>query len=1074
MRTKFSGILTLLLAFVVQLTFAQEKTISGTVTDDTGLPLPGVNIIVKGTNTGTQSDFDGKYSIKTSVGQTLVFSFISFKTVEMAVTAATSSLNVHMVTDAEELSQVIVTGFAVKREKKALGYAVSEVAAESIEQRSEGDVARVLSGKSSGVVINNTSGISGSATNINIRGYNSISGSNQPLFIVDGVPFSNDTNPNGNFLTGNSGSSRSLDLDPNNIESISVLKGYSAATLYGSEGKNGVILITTKAGSVSNTVKKTEISVIQSVFTNEIASLPDYTKKYGNGFDQAFGNFFSNWGPGFFADGLGGYLEPSSGINPDGTFPHPYSRAGLADVFPEFQDAVLPWKAVPDHVKDFFRDGLSLNTSVNIAGGSDDGKYNYNFSYGRLEDEGFTPGNKTTRNNFSVGGRAILTNKFTLSGTLNYAITDFITPPVAFSNGSSAQNGLSVFGDLFYTPTNLPLMDLPFQNPLTGQSVYYRADDRIVNPNWIVNNSHVSQLTNRFFGSNMLAYEINENLNISYRVGIDLYSENTEVATNRGGGFPADIDLGEYTTYNSTNTIWDHNFMLNGSYSLTDDLGLNFTVGATSKSENFERFGIRSVDQIVFDVFRHFNFRTQTRLNFNDNNIQNTNFRNINGVYGQADFDYKNYLYLNLSARNDWVSSQIDNSQFYPSASLSFLPSVAFPDIKSTNGINYLKLRGSYGTSAGFASGFPISNTLNLNPNFFNNGSGSFISNTTNARLGNPKLKPELYEEIEIGLETKFLDNRVSLDFSYYDRQTTDLITDRDLPPSNGFSFTQVNIGKLDGYGFEVDLAINPVRNEGTGFNWNINTNYTKYRTTVTDLGLDDVSQIVYSGFTNLGNAAIEGEPFSTIVGTSVLRDENGNFVVDATGNYVEAPGVNIIGDATPDFIMNLTNSVSWRGFNLSFLASYTHGGDIYSGTIGGLLARGITEDTNDRLNTFILPGVKEDGTPNDIQINASGYYFDNLGFGPNELQVYDASVIRLNEVSLAYDVPKQFLDNTPFGSVSFTFAGYNLYYDAINTPDHINFDPNVIGVGVGNGRGLDFINGPSGKRFGFTVKATF
>ncbi len=1069
MRTKFSGILTLLLAFTVQLTFAQQ-TISGTVTDDIGLPLPGVNIVIKGTTTGTQSDFDGNYTINANSGQTLVFTYVGFAPQERAVTASTTRIDLQMQAG-EELTQVIVIGFSIAREKKALGYAVSEVSSESIEQRSEGDVARVLSGKSSGVIINNTSGISGSATNINIRGYNSISGSNQPLFIVDGVPISNDTNAVGNFLVGNSGSSRSLDIDPNNIESISVLKGYSAATLYGSEGKNGVILITTKTGTSKDAVKKTEITVIQSVFNNEIASLPDYTKKYGNGFDQSFGNFFSNWGPGFNAEGLGGYLDPSSNINPDGTFPHPYDRPGLADAFPQFQGgAVLPWIPVKDHVKDFFRSGLALNTSVSIAGSSDDGKINYSFNYGRLEDEGFTRGNKTNRNNFSMGGRAQLSNKFTVSGTFNFVITDFNTPPVAFSNGSSAQNGLSVFGDLFYTPTNLPLMDLPFQNPLTGQSVYYRADDRIVNPNWTIANSSINQLTNRFFTSSALNYQINDNLNLSYRVGLDTYSENTTQATNRGGGFPASIDLGEYRTFNTTNTIWDHNIMLTGSYSLTDNLGLNFTAGATSKSETFNRFGVTSEDQIVFGVFRHFNFRTQSST------AEATFFRNIVGLYAQADFDYKNYLYLNLSARNDWVSNQIENDKLYPSASLSFLPSVAFPGIRTTNGINYLKVRGSYGTSAGFSTGFPVANTLILIPQFFNDGTGDIISNTTSSVLGNPNLRPELYEEIEVGFESRFLDNRLSLDFSYYDRTTNDLITSRPLDPSTGFTSTQVNVGKLEGYGFEVDLGLNPVRNEGTGFNWDINANYTKYRTTVIDLGDDfeEGASLGISGFTDLGNRAYEGLPFGTIAGTQVARDENGNLIVDATGFYLSETGVNPIGDATPDFIVNVSNNMKWRGFNFNFLISYQHGGDIFSNTIGGLLARGITNDTDDRLNTFILPGVKADGTPNDIQLNASSYYFDNIGFGPTELRIYDGSVIRLNEVSLGYDFPKRFLEKTPFGAVSFTVAGYNLYYDAINTPDGINFDPNVIGVGVGNGRGLDFLNGPSGKRYGFTVKASF
>lgn len=1073
MRTKFSGILTLLLAFVVQFTFAQEKTITGTVTDDTGLPLPGVNIVIKGTSTGTQSDFDGDYSLIASVGQTLVYTYVGFATQERAVTAATTTIDVQMQAG-EELSQVVVTGFAVKREKKALGYAVSEIAAESIEQRSEGDLARVLSGKSSGVVITNSSGISGSATNINIRGYLSVNNSNQPLFIVDGVPISNDTNAVGNFLNGNSGSSRSLDIDPNNIANVSVLKGFAAATLYGSEGRNGVILITTKSGSAGSSIKKNEITVSQGVFFNEIASLPDYQNTFGNGFDGAFGNFYSNWGPGFYAEGFGGYLQAGSNVNPDGTIPHPYNRGNLADVFPQFQGVDIPWQAEPDNVKDFFRTGIARNTSVNVASGSDDGKYAYNLSFGHLDDEGFTPGNRTNRTTFAVGGKAELSNKFTVNASINFVRTDFDTPPVALSTGSGTiGTGLSVFSDIFYTPRNVPLMDLPFQNPFTGASVYYRGDEGIVNPNWTVRNSYVNQVTSRAFGSNAINYQINDNLSVMYRVGYDAYSERNEGGTNVGA--TSGPILGQFYTYTNTNMIWDHNLMLNGSYSLTDNLGMNFTVGATSRYEKYDRDGVSSSGQIVFDVFRHFNFREQADVQFQT-------YQNIVGAYGQVDFDYNNYLYLNLSARNDWVSNQIENSQFYPSASVSFIPTTAFEGMRSTNGFNYLKLRAGYGTSAGFASGFPTSTNLILSPRVFTppGSSDPVGTNAFSTTLANPALRPELFEEFEVGFETRFLDNRVSLDFSYYNRTTTDLIVSRPLAPSTGYTSTQFNIGELEGYGFEADLGVELVRNEGNGFNWNVNTNYTKYRTTVVDLGLGDSEDaddqiVAYAGFTNLGNAAINGQPFSTMIGSVIERNEDGEPIVNSQGLYVIDQGVNIIGDATPDFLVNVSNNMSYRNVNFNFLLSYQHGGDIYSETIGTLLGRGLTTDTEDRLDTYILPGVKEDGTPNDIQINNSAYYFDVVGLqGPDELRVYDASVVRLNEISLGYDFPAKWLDRSPFGSVELSIAGYNLYYHALNTPDGVNFDPNIVGTGVGNGRGFDFLNGPSGKRYGFTVKAKF
>jgi TonB-dependent SusC/RagA subfamily outer membrane receptor len=305
----------------VQVSFAQT-TVSGTVSDESGA-LPGANVILKGTSTGTQTDFDGNFSISASSSDVLVISYVGYKTLEVPV-GAQSTINITLEAD-NVLETVVVTAQGIKREKKALGYAVTEVASEEIENRTEGDVARVLSGKASGVAITSQSGTSGSATNVVIRGYTSINGDNQALFIVDGVPFSSDTNAGGNFADGNNGSSRFLDLDPNNIESVNILKGLAAATLYGTAGRNGVIVITTKAGSSAQGKKKTEITINQSYFVNEIASLPDYQDKFGGGFDQSFGWFFSNWGPGFAADGVAGYLnDPAGVIDENGPVPHTY------------------------------------------------------------------------------------------------------------------------------------------------------------------------------------------------------------------------------------------------------------------------------------------------------------------------------------------------------------------------------------------------------------------------------------------------------------------------------------------------------------------------------------------------------------------------------------------------------------------------------------------------------------------------------------------------------------------------------------------------------------------------------
>lgn len=1090
MRTKLNGILTLLLAFAVHLSFAQQKTISGTVTDQDGLPLPGVNIVVEGTTSGTQTDFDGNYSIQGSEGQILLFTYIGQKDVRLTI-GADNTINAQMVEDAQALEEVIVTAQGIKREKQALGYAVSEVGSEELEQRTEGDVGRVLTGKASGLNITQQSGLSGSGTNIIIRGFSSFSGSNQPLFIVDGVPFSSETNSSGgtdgdggdDFIDGNSGSSRFLDLDPNNIESVNVLKGLAAATLYGTQGRNGVILITTKNGSSTGATKKNEITITSSVFFNEIASLPDYQDQFGNGFDQAFGWFFSNWGPGFDREGVAGWgngidSRENVGFDENGTLAHPYSTAsaatGIPAAFPEFAGARYEWRPY-DSVEEFFRVGAVKSNSINFRGASEDGKVSYNANFGHLDDEGFTPGNNLKRYTLGVGGRAILSNKFTVAGTLNFSNTDFRSPPVAASEGNGAfGGGSSIFGELFFTPRSVDIQGLPFQNPIDGSSVYYRQNNSIQHPLWTVNNARFRQVTNRVFGQSSVTYNINDNLNILYRFGLDVFSENNTNLQNKGGRGQEDAALvsGIYETWNNTNTILNHDFILNGDFDLSDTIGMTFNLGATSRGEVLDRTGVASNGQQVFDVFRHVNFANQ-------NEIQFSQTRNIVGVFGQTDFDYDRWAYLTLAARNDWVSnlSTENRSAFYPSASVSLIPTTVIDGLKSQKGLNYLKVRAGYGTSANFPTGFPTVSVLNINTQFFQDEGVTTVTNSVGNRLGNPDLKPELLSEFEIGIESRLFDNRVSLEASYYTRTTEDLIVDRPLDPTTGFTAQQTNVGKIEGDGLEIDLGVDIFRNDGDGVNWSLNGNFTTNNSDVVDLG-QDTDIIVFAGansFNSLGNAAIEGEQLGVIVGTRISRNDAGEFLVDSAGDYIIEQGQFVIGDPNPDWVLNVNNNFSYKNFNFSFLVNYTQGGDIYSRTVSTLLGRGLTTDTVDRVNTFILPGVQEsDGSTNTKQINNSTFYFNNVLFGPDELGIYDGTVIRLQEVSVGYSLPAKILDKTPFGSLSVTLSGQNLYFKALNVPDGTNFDPNQAGLGVGNGRGFDYLAGPSGRRYGISVKASF
>ena len=1073
----------LLVVFLLtaQLSFAQ-KTVTGVVSDSDGLPLPGATVLVQGTTTGVTTDFDGNFSINVAEGQTLEFSFVGYETAAIAVGAG-NVINVTL-SLGTQLEEVIVTSLGITREKRALGYAVSEVDNTQIENRASGDVARVLSGKASGVQVTNQGGISGSGTSVVIRGLSTFSSSNQPLFVVDGVPFQSDTNAMGSFTSGNNGSSRFLDLDPNNIESVNVLKGLAAATLYGSQGRNGVILITTKSGTTGagTRAQKNEVTVNTSYFTNELAMKPDFQMQYGNGFNQNFGWFFSNWGPSFDEEGPAGWGRQSA-INgtvsgQPGFLKHPYNsnlnaRFLARDLLPLIglsMDSLWEWKPY-DSVGDLFQPGEIINTNINFRGQSDDGKVSYNVNYGNLDDKGFTPGNTLRRNALSFGGRAVLSNKITVSGTLNYTATDFKTPPIAaaYSSGSSDS---SLYGNVFYTPRSIGIAQLPYAHPITGASIYYRSSNGIQHPLWTVNNTGDAQMTHRVFGGVSAQYDISDNLNLRYSYGYDVYSEDNTSYQNKGGqDGNLEVQSGLYEKWNNTSTIFNHQVTINGDFELDDDWSVTFNAGAESVGREYDRNGVRSTGQNVFNVLRHYNFNSQEEIEFYSR-------RNVLGVFAQAAFDYQDYLYFTLASRTDWVSnlSEENRSITYPSASISFVPTsvLDFGNLP----IDFLKVRASYGTSATYPGGYPIASTLSLNTKDFKVDGVEVITNTTGSQLGNTGLKPELLAELEFGLEANLFDNRLSAEISYFDRQTTDLIITQPLDPSTGYTSTRTNIGEISATGWEVDLNADWIR--GDKFNWNTSVNYTTNQAIVEDLG-QNTDQIVYAGFSTRGNAAIPGLPLTSMIGTSVARDDSGRPLVDASGSYRTNNDTNyktnkyaLIGDSNPDFIANIGNTITYGNLSLNVLFNASIGGDMYSSFIMTLLGRGITTDTLDRELPYILPGVLADGSPNNKMIDNATTYFGNLILGGDELRTWDASVLRLSEVSLTYDIPSSWLDKTPFGAASISAQGFNLWYDAYNTPDGINYDPNIAGLGVGNGSGFEYFNGVSARRYGVSLKLTF
>ncbi|MBN3580904.1 SusC/RagA family TonB-linked outer membrane protein [Algoriphagus aestuarii] len=1044
---------------------AQQRVITGTViSEEDGLGLPGATVLVKGTTVGTTTDLDGNYSINVPAGSdVLIFSFVGLETSEETIGNRTI-INVTLTTDAAQLSEVVVTAIGIEREKKALGYAVTTVGDEQLENRPEQDVARVLQGKVPGVNITSTNGMSGSGTNMVIRGYSSATGSNQPLFVVDGVPFNTSTNNTNGFTTGGATtSSRFLDIDPNNIESMSVLKGLSATVLYGDQGRNGVILITTKSGASKR--KAAEVTINQSVFTNKAASLPTYGTTYGNGFQQAPGFFFSNFGP---------RLDEGRTVN------HPYASSSVASVrnaFPEFWvDGVVggtpiqyEYKAYEDPSTAFFRTGLVSNTSVQISGGAD--RTGFNASFGYTDDEGFTPGNELKKYNFGLGVNSAVSDKLSINSSFTFAITDLQSPPVNAAFGSGPSGGIpSAFAHVLYTPRSVDLAGLPFENPVDNSSVYYRGGNDIVNPLWLVKYYQNTSDVKRFFNSTSINYDFNDNFSVTYRIGLDTYSETQEKRYNKGAGSgSAAIQSGMYTTANIVNTIWNQDLILNWKKEFSDKFGMSALLGGNSRYDVFGRTGIESQNQLAFGLFNHSNFTSSSPGGLNYNEEQ----RRM-GIYANLTFDYSNFLYLNVSARNDWTSTvEKENRRIlYPGASVSFIPSTAFDWNSST--INDLKLRLGYGTSAGFPSPYSTRNTLAQNPIAFSRDGSVTQTHSVSNALGNPNLKPELQEELEFGVEAVMFNNKLRFDLSLYEKNTNDLITQAPIDPATGFTSTAINVGKIRTRGIEFQANITPI-STASGFTWNSIVNWGLYRSVTMELG-DGLEEIVVAGFTTLGNFAIPGEPFNVIKGIGFARDEQtGEPIVLSDGIYKADPDLKILGDPNPRWNGSWINTFTFKGFTLMAMMEYRHKGAVFSNTVTATLARGVTKDpVADREMTFIMPGVKEDGTPNDIQISASDYFFSGYQGRTDEPNVFDGSMIRLRELSLGYELPTSLIAKTPFKRASLAISGSNLWFKALNFPPNMNYDVDVLGTGVGNGLGFDFVTGPSSRRFGGTVTLAF
>ncbi|WP_298546580.1 SusC/RagA family TonB-linked outer membrane protein [uncultured Aquimarina sp.] len=1040
--------------FLSSISLAQQKTISGTVADDLGVPLPGVNIVIKNTTNGTQTDFDGNYSIAANRGSILVFSYIGFVTQEIVI-ADGNTINVALVQDAAQLEEVVVTAFGITRNSKKLGYAVSTVQTDDVLENSEPDLIRSLAGKVPGVNVNLSTGVAGASNQINIRGATTLGGASQPLIIVDGVAYDNSQVTTSRQTTGGGGYESGLSsLDPNNIASITVLKSTAAAALYGSRATGGVIVVTTKTGAVKgSTNNKLSVSVSSGTYFENIANLPEYQNTYGNGVNFSYLNANGSWGPRFDS------LETIP------TWPN------ILAAFPEIGPTV-PYEAQPDNVKNLFRTGTVFDNSINLSYAGEDG--NFSVTVSDLNQDGYIPFNTYDRTSVAAGGNFKLPNGIRIGATFSYSETEQVG---GFFGNNQFAGSASSFARTLWLGRAWDT-SLPFENPITGASL--TPNNGWDHPLWSWKHDQIITDTDRIVANVNLGYDFNDNISVTYRVGLNKYDLKRKQI--RDIGSRANNGLGSVTTDDFINEDLESTLLVNFNYDLTDDINLTAILGNNVLQNTTSRVAFQGTNFKSPGIFTIANTINVTKNIGGFILDGDTRSRNI-GVFGDVSLSYKNYLFLNATGRNDWSSTLPKNNQsyFYPSASMSLVFTDAFN--LDSKVLTFGKLRAGYASVGNDAPAEFLNRTF-ASGNAFN---GIPVINN-NLFLGDQEITPEFTDEIEIGADLEFFNQRAIIDFSWYKKTTTDLISPVSVPSSSGFTTFNTNIGEMQNTGVEIGLTLVPIRTEN--FRWELFTTFTKNENEVTELvdGLEriqlDPNQVAH---------AIVGQPFGVFYGSRFARDDEGNFLINQSGGGIVQDLENgIVGDPNPDFRVGFINTISYKNLSLRAQVDWKEGGDIQSISINSLLGRGVTRDTEDRERTFIIPGFYGDNQgnpildangnkiPNTTQIDTNELYFSPAGgntFGINtvaEGSVYDGTVYRLRELSLTYDLPKEFLKSTPFGKISLSLLGNNLWYFAPNVPKYTNFDPEVTSFGSSRVQGIENSSAPTSKRYGFRLNLSF
>ena len=1014
MKSKINLLLTLLTLLLSQQFFAQAKSVTGTIIDEGGVPLAGVSVLEKGTTNGTQSDFDGNYQINIKEGATLVFSYVGMISQEVVVTS--SKINITMKDDVRELETVVVTALGIKRKPDEITTASQVVKSDELNQAKATNAAVGLVGKVSGLQINTINNGVNPSTRIQLRGFRSISKNNEALIVINGVI---------------STSGALAELNPEIIESVNVIKGANGAALYGSQGANGVIIVTTKKGNKE--LNKFNITLNSTVTFEEVSMLPKLQNRFGQGY-QGAQDFTENtsWGP-----ELDGSLQPT----------------GL-------EQTLMPYSFIKDNYKPFFNTGTTMLNSIAISSGDENGYIN--LSVGNQETEGIIPTDSFKKNNFYFGGGKS-TDKWSLNGSVRYT--------TSHQNTAGGVEG-SVYNSLTQVPVNVPVE--AFSNPDNATHWTYWE----LSPYWRLKNERVDSKGQTIEGVGEINYKINKNIDATYRASFRTTSFNGYSFFN---GYEAQVVywdspfdyVSSYSVSNSNSRRIYSDFLLNFNYMLTDDISFKANVGNNVTNIESNATSIRGERLVVPGVYNISNI-TGNAIPF-DYKSQQRGY----AFFANVDLGYKDFLFLNLTARNDWTSvlSKVNRSYFYPSAGISFVPTKAFENFGGDI-LTHAKISASI-VDAGNADIQPY----DINDRFLSAGGAGFPYSTINSFVLDPiTTNPDLVNENiisqEINMNLEFFRRRITFDASYYTSKNKKQILGTSPSFASGTSEATINVGETTSTGLELDLGLTPVKTENV--TWDLRLGYSAPKTTVDKVTEVSTQAAVGDYLGTAGIAAIAGEQFPMIVGTGYQRDDNGNVIIDAaTGDPLKVNNVKL-GKTTPDYILGLSTSLRYKNFKLSGVFDYRTGHVFYAGVKDALIQNGtdISTAQGGRL-PFVFPNSVIETSPGvyteNTNVTTSGGqdYYTGVYREIDENFVLDATAFKCREIALTYTFSKDFLKRVGVDGFSIGLNARNVFM--ILPKENRNYTDPEFSFTTGNNVGLSTGNqAPPTRTYGINFNLTF